>query len=377
MRIGMITTSVPHAGDPVAGRFVADMAEALAAQGHDVRVLALRRREGRGWDRAAAPRGYALRAVRAPGAGLLYDGGAPERLRGVQGWTRALGVSATLAAAAATALRDRDALVSHFLLPSALIAGALRAGRPHLAIAHGTDGTLFARLPPRLRAGVLRGATARWYTHAALRDRVDAGDTGAIVRPMGFHGAARRAPREGPLRALVVARLVPVKDVARAVEAVARARGRGAEVTLDVLGDGPDRPALQSLVRRALGDAGRLHGAVAPAARDALLARSDVLLHTARSLPDGRTEGAPVALLEAMGAGLCVVATEAGGARELVGDAGVTVGERASAAEIGAVIASLAGDRARINALGEKAMARAEPWRWDRQARLIGSLLAR
>lgn len=373
----MVTTSVPHTGDPVAGRFVVDMAEALAALGHDVRVLAVRRRGPRGWDDPLPPRGFTLRAVRAPGAALLYDGGAPERLRGGGGWSRAAGVSAALAGEAAWWLRDREALVSHFLLPSAVIAGALRGARPHLAIAHGTDGAFFARLPALARAAVLRGATARWYTHRALRDRVDPEDRDAIVRPMGFHGGVTRAAREGALRVLVIARLVPVKDVARAVSSVACARAQGVDATLDVLGDGPDLPALQTLVARELGAAGRLHGAVAPAVRDAFLARSDVLLHTARSLPDGRTEGAPVALLEAMGAGLCAVATDAGGARELVGDAGVVCAEGAGAAEIAAELAALARDRARLNALGERAMARVAPWRWARQAGFIASLLAR
>lgn len=377
MRIGMITTSVPHAGDPVAGRFVVEMAEALGAQGHDVRVLAVRRRDRARWDAPQPARGFTLRVIDAPGAGLLYDGGAPERLRGLGGWSRALGVGASLGAVAARWLRDRDALVSHFLLPSAVVAGAIRGGRPHLAIAHGSDGALVARLPGAVRAAVLRGATARWYSHAALRDRVHAGDRDAIVRPMGFHGGVTRRPSRDAVRALVVSRLVPVKAVARAVEAVARARAMGAHVTLDVLGDGPDRAALQRLVTTSLGPHGRLHGAVDPRTRDAFLAGADLFLHTPRALPDGRTEGAPVSVIEAMGAGLCVVATDAGGVAELLGGAGVLLPERASSDEIGAAVAALARDPERRITLGDKAMARAAPWRWDETARLVAALLAR
>jgi glycosyltransferase involved in cell wall biosynthesis len=285
-------------------------------------------------------------------------------------------VSASLAAAAALWLRDREALVSHFLVPSALIGAVLRGRRPHLAIAHGSDGAVFARLPPRLRAWALRGATARWYTHDALRDRVAPEDLEAVVRPMGFHPAPSPPPRtEGPLRVVVVARLVPVKDVARAVVSVARLCEGGVDATLDVLGDGPERPALRSLAARCLGARGRLHGAVDAATRDRLIAAGDVLLHTARSLADGRGEGAPVALLEAMGAGRCVVATDSGGVRGLVGDAGVVLPERASPDEIAAALAALSADRARLIALGRKAMVRVEAWSWARQAREVERLL--
>ncbi|MEZ4390030.1 MAG: glycosyltransferase family 4 protein [Polyangiales bacterium] len=375
MKIGMLTTSLPHRGDPVAGSFVAEMAEALAARGHELRVVAIRRREPRGWDDPLELRGVASHALRAPGATLLYDGGAPDRLGRFGAWPRVVGVTAASAWGAARHLRGCDALVSHFLAPSAVVAGALRGGRPHLAIAHGSDAALFAKLPVGLRALALRGATRRWYVHPGLRLAVDPGDVDAIVSPMGFVPSVRApAPRARVLRAAVVSRLVPVKDVARALRAVAYARASGAALEVDVIGDGPLRGELAALAS-SLGGFAVLHGALPPADRDRVLAGCHVQLHAATTLADGRGEGAPVALLEAMGAGRCVVATGSGGVGWLVGDAGEVLDERASARAIGAALHRLALDDDAREALGERAKARAERWTWGEQARRVEEAL--
>lgn len=371
----MLTTSLPHRRDPVAGRFVAEMAEALASRGHELRVVAIRRREAGRWDDPLDVRGVTSHVLRAPGATLLYDGGAPDRLGQRDAWARALGVVATSALGAARHLRGCDALVSHFLAPSSIIAGALRGERPHLAIAHGSDAALFARLPARLRARALRGATRRWYVHPGLHRAVDPSDDVAIVSPMGFTPSPYPpAPRGRGLRVAVVSRLVPVKDVARALRAVAFARAAGAEIAVDVIGDGPLRGELTSLAA-SLGDFVVMHGALSPAARDRVLAQAQLQLHTATTLPDGRTEGAPVALLEAMGAGRCVVATASGGVGWLLGDAGVVLDERADASTLGAALLGVAVDEGAREALGERARARAERWTWTEQARRVEAAL--
>jgi glycosyltransferase involved in cell wall biosynthesis len=282
-------------------------------------------------------------------------------------------VTASLAAAAARHLRGCDALVSHFLVPSGLIAGALRAGRPHLAVCHGSDARVFTALPAAMRRRVLREATARWYVHPGLRDLVDPDDVNAVVSPMG----APRVPRADPgapmpLRLAVVARLVAVKDVARAVDAVAAARLRGADVRLELVGEGPLAGDLRARAR-GLGDAVTFHGALAPDARDAVLARCHVLLHTARTLPDGRAEGAPLAVLESMAAGRCVVATASGGVAWMLGDGGVLLPEDASPACLADALLDLS-DATR-NALGERAMRRAEGWTWEAVAARVEATL--
>ena len=79
--------------------------------------------------------------------------------------------------------------------------------------------------------------------------------------------------------------------VDRAIDA-ARALG----VALHVAGDGPARAALEA---RARGADVRFHGVRTGVEKAELLRAADVFVAPSRSMPDGRTEGTPVALLEA------------------------------------------------------------------------------
>lgn len=111
----------------------------------------------------------------------------------------------------------------------------------------------------------------------------------------------------------LVARLSPEKDVATLLQAVARIVAAEPGFRVDIAGDGPCRPELQSLAAE-LGVAGhvRFHGVVADVA--AFLAGASVFV-----LPS-LTEGISLTLLEAMARGLPVVATRAGGTPEVVVD---------------------------------------------------------
>jgi glycosyltransferase involved in cell wall biosynthesis len=118
-----------------------------------------------------------------------------------------------------------------------------------------------------------------------------------------------RAPRPEPPGPVIgaVARFSPEKGLDVLVEAVARL-GRG---RLVLLGDGDERPQLESLVQR-LGIVDRVHfaGWVAPpwTARWSF----DVLVVPSRS------EGFGLAAVESMLAGIPVVATAVGGLREVI-----------------------------------------------------------
>ena len=89
---------------------------------------------------------------------------------------------------------------------------------------------------------------------------------------------------------------------------------KGAEVRLSMVGDGPQRAPL-ALLADTLGIAPRVtwHGAVKDAG--SLLAAFDVIVLSSR------TEGTPMVLLEAMTAGVPVVATAVGGVPDVVSDA--------------------------------------------------------
>jgi colanic acid/amylovoran biosynthesis glycosyltransferase len=129
----------------------------------------------------------------------------------------------------------------------------------------------------------------------------------------GRDDADGRAP--GPLRVLSVGRLVADKGQLLLVQAVAALRARGVDVTLTLVGDGPDRGALTDAVRRlGIGESVLLAGAVDQGRLPELYLSSDVFCMPSFA------EGLPVVLMEAMAHGLPVIATRIAGVSELVQD---------------------------------------------------------
>jgi glycosyltransferase involved in cell wall biosynthesis len=107
-----------------------------------------------------------------------------------------------------------------------------------------------------------------------------------------------------------VGRLQAPKDPLTLIRALAEL-GRPGEAV--IAGDGPDRPAVEREVRRlGLESAVRLAGERDDVAE--LLAEADLFVLSTRS------EGLPLSILEAMAAGLPVVASDVGGVPELVVD---------------------------------------------------------
>jgi glycosyltransferase involved in cell wall biosynthesis len=139
------------------------------------------------------------------------------------------------------------------------------------------------------------------------------------VQPELYHPNGR--PR-GSHRVLTVARLVAAKGIDVLLDALGRLERRGVPVDADVVGDGPDRERLAARARE-LGLDGRVRlvGAASQEHVRELLAGATVFC-----LPSF-SEGVPVVLMEAMAAGLPVVATGITGVPELVeeGRSGVLV----------------------------------------------------
>jgi len=123
--------------------------------------------------------------------------------------------------------------------------------------------------------------------------------------------------RSGPsqLTILCVGRLVPDKGQLLLLEAAAELRRRDVDLHLDLVGDGPARPALETAVRRlGLSSSVSLHGSLGQDQVSALYETADVFC-----LPSF-AEGVPVVLMEAMARALPVVTTRVAGVSELVDD---------------------------------------------------------
>lgn len=137
--------------------------------------------------------------------------------------------------------------------------------------------------------------------------------SGTEMRSPGREAVRRSRPR--PLRMVATMRLAPRKRGPALIDVVARAARSlpPGSLTLDVIGDGPARSAVQRRVdRRGLGDVVRLRGRVPRAQLPAVYADADVFLAPAR------LEAFGIAALEARTAGLVVVARRGTGVEEFV-----------------------------------------------------------
>jgi len=125
-------------------------------------------------------------------------------------------------------------------------------------------------------------------------------------------GAELRAKTERtPVRICSVARFDAPKDHRTLLEALALLRETAWEI--DLLGDGPQQGEMQRLARElGLGDRARFRGYLPDAS--GLLAQAQIFVLSSRS------EAFPRSILEAMRAGLPVVATDVGGVGEAVTD---------------------------------------------------------
>ena len=114
---------------------------------------------------------------------------------------------------------------------------------------------------------------------------------------------------------LTVARLVPIKRVSLLVEAFATVRARAPEAHLVIVGDGPEREALRRHAAEiGVLDATTFVGSIAHRDTPQFYRAADVFALASEF------DNSPNVVLEAMASGLPVVATDAGGARQLVDD---------------------------------------------------------
>ena len=311
----LITTDVfpPDIGGPAT--FVPALATGLAQRGHEVTVVTWSRRA-----RQADDLGYAFRLQRIPRWRL-----------------RPLRLARMLARLVAQA-RGADVIFVNGLLFAAALANSV-VRRPivakvvgdlawEYAQAHGVADDLETFAHRRyslsvewrrhLRTRILRRVDAVVVPSAYLADLVrrwgvEPGRVHVIVNAV-IPGPARARPDQPPARPgrlITVGRLIPHKRVDQIIETLPALPG----VELLVIGDGPERTALQAGAR-ALGCERRVvfDGALLPAEVGARLREADAFVL------NSRYEGLPHVVLEAFAAGLPVVATAAGGTPELVHD---------------------------------------------------------
>ncbi|HEY8536547.1 MAG TPA: glycosyltransferase [Vicinamibacterales bacterium] len=188
--------------------------------------------------------------------------------------------------------------------------GCLRSDGLFDVAAHGMQGRLLLHAP---RALVANSEAAR---RAVSRLRLPVGRVHVLPNAVDLPAAATgpiESPGDAPV-ALAIGRLTPVKRYDRFLDALQAARRLVPSLRGEIVGDGPSRADLESRAR-ALGllpDAVRFTGARDDV--DRLLRRASMLV----SCSDH--EGVPNVVLEAMAAGVPVIATPAGECPALVRD---------------------------------------------------------
>ena len=215
---------------------------------------------------------------------------------------------------------------AHFATHPALAALIVHrlTGVPFSFAAHGSDLHVDRRmLETKLEAAAFAVTVSRFNREVmvatcgeGLRHRIHVIHCG--VDPAEF---APPATRRGatPFHIISVASLEPVKGHRFLVDACRMLEDRGLDFRCDLVGDGPLRARIAAQIAgRGLGDRVRLLGAQPRPAVARLLAEAHVAVLASHPTPDGKREGIPVALMEAMSAGLPVVATAISGVPELV-----------------------------------------------------------
>ncbi|MCP4199255.1 MAG: glycosyltransferase family 4 protein, partial [Proteobacteria bacterium] len=341
--VGFVTTSFPRwEGDP-AGSFVFGLARALCRRGHRIEVVAPAPPGRADWGQGA-PWLEGVRVFGAPYAWprclqrLFYGAGVLDNIAQnpvVAGLVP--GAVGSLAWTTGSRMGFWNAVLSHWLVPSALIAGLVRKRNStvrHLGLAHSADVHLLKKLPMGhwLATAVVRSTDHLGFVSNGLReeflatlDPVESEKARArsSVTPMGIdckslvstisRQAARRKLKVAGYAVLFVGRLVPIKGVGVLLEAAANKD----ELQVIIAGDGPSRGALERQARER-GVNARFLGWIGPEQRTELFQAVDVVVVPSRVLADGRHEGLPLVLIEALAAGRPVIASDTGAAAELI-----------------------------------------------------------
>ncbi len=159
----------------------------------------------------------------------------------------------------------------------------------------------------------------------------------------GIEPGIRRVPADGAWRLVQACRLIPKKGILTAIEALKPVVERWPRLKFVICGEGPQEAEIRDAAQRAgLAENVEMLGWLDQTGLRAEFGRAHLFLHPSELTETSDQEGVPNAMLEAMAAGLPVVATLHGGIPEAVenGADGLLAPEK-SPRELGEAIAKL------------------------------------
>ena len=365
MHVVCVTHAYPRWSGDVAGAFIERLLLALRERSHTLTVVAPAD-EGRGGRENL--RGIDVRRVRYATASretLAYRGDMAETSRSGLGPLLAAALLAAQVGAVVEEARARrtELIHAHWWVPGGMVAWAacLAQHRRYVLTLHGTDVAILDKSRParRLAQIVLRRAAVVTAVSNYLAQKAAAAvgmDPDAIVvqpMPLDVHRYARRSA--GGAGVVTVGRLVQQKNLGVVLEAVAKLRESDDGMPLTVVGDGPERCALEHRAKQlGIAEATRFVGAVPPETIPDAIGDADVLafpavgeglgLVAAEALMLGvpvvaaRQGGGVTDIVPADGAGRLVDAADAGQMAQAIRDLKSDPDSRRKAAELGKVL---------------------------------------
>lgn len=324
-RLLVVASTFPVRGGDGTPSFVWDLAEQEASH-FDTVVLVPRVRRAPARERVGSLEIHRFRYFPARWEDLA-DGAILENLRARPSrWLQVVPLVVAEALALRRLLRSHrpDILHVHWLIPQGLVARWVAPSTPQVLTTLGGDVyALKGRLAGMLQRAVLRRAAAVTVMNDDMRDRLlqrGANPSTTLVAPMGADtSTVRAALREAepqPGRLLFAGRMVEKKGAHVLLQAL---RGQGGSWSLDLVGDGPLRPALQATAAGLEGPVRWLGTLERPALARAM-AGCEIFVLPSVTASTGDQDGLPVVLLEAMTAGCAVVASRLPGIAEVIQD---------------------------------------------------------
>ena len=283
-----------------------------------------------------------------------------------------------------------DAVVSHWALPSAVVAAYAAPNTRHISIVHSADMHLLRRLPGRgqIATALFQRTAHICFSSSELREHFRAllhphdRDNSAHkmhVLPMGIETFLRPREARTAIRErlemkrftfLILSRLVPIKGIELAIRAL-----KNMDADLVIAGEGPERTRLE-LLARFLGVNVRFTGHVHGTTKRDYLAAADAFLLPSRVLWTGRTEGLPTALMEALDAGLPTIATSTGGiAEQLTHEENALVIPAGNVDALRAAMLRLSRDQLLGARISKAARVRAKDFHWENVAPRFEALI--